>query len=673
MKFECPGCGQRLEADEGFAGAFFRCPSCEREVQAPCAPIVPVLSPEELVEEGKRIQSGDGITPDKGKAFSIFLEAANRGNAEAQYLVGECYRDGSAVEKSEQSALEWFHKAATANFVKAFLRLGLIYQSRKDDEEAIQWFSKAADAGNRGGGSMLAMIYKERGETEKEFEWLKRAALLGDQDALWEIRLHYETAREGTVEMAEAHAWLSIFEDGFTRTRDSTYLAAYMIFPNLDSYKTTADQLAELMSDEELEEAKRRYEELVKTRVEQAKRCAEAGSDEWQFMLGWCFYDGYGVDADASEAVKWWRLAAEKGCRPAQRFLAELNKSDDEELSPLPASQPVTDTPVGKHESAALNYQWQARLASIGKVAGGILLSIVCLAVILLILIFGGKFATQVDPWTQALAGLSLLLVVPLSLILLIFRRTRGYGGLGIYLASWPVGLSLWISCVAYAVAVSVTWTIVGIMMGGLGIVPIAAIMTLFRRDWWGFGTIIGMIVITWGLRATGLWIASKSEDDSLELSNRAGSKKSGPFAAVLRWIAVLPFAVLSYAAVNAVMILYVYLVNAVEVHAQSHNHFAQYSNTLLAPIAFVYAGTMVAPARRSATAIVLTVLHTIICAGVYGFVFHAMLSGYHIHGGRKTTVELLISVVVAVICCVRIIYRDKDRLISEEQADAAS
>jgi hypothetical protein len=116
-----------------------------------------------------------------------------------------------------------------------------------------------------------------------------------------------------------------------------------------------------------------------------------------------------------------------------------------------------------------------------------------------------------------------------------------------------------------------------------------------------------------------------------------------------------------------------VYLVNAVEVHAQSHNHFAQYSNTLLAPIAFVYAGTMVAPARRSATAIVLTVLHTIICAGVYGFVFHAMLSGYHIHGGRKTTVELLISVVVAVICCVRIIYRDKDRLISEEQADAAS
>lgn len=37
MKFECPGCGQRLEADEDFAGAFFRCPSCEREVQAPCA------------------------------------------------------------------------------------------------------------------------------------------------------------------------------------------------------------------------------------------------------------------------------------------------------------------------------------------------------------------------------------------------------------------------------------------------------------------------------------------------------------------------------------------------------------------------------------------------------------------------------------------------------------
>jgi hypothetical protein len=80
------------------------------------------------------------------------------------------------------------------------------------------------------------------------------------------------------------------------------------------------------------------------------------------------------------------------------------------------------------------------------------------------------------------------LIVLPISVLLLIFRPSRDYGGLGIYFASFPVGLSLWVTCFVYALGVSIFWTVAGVFLGGLGIVPIAAIMTLIRKDWSSFG-----------------------------------------------------------------------------------------------------------------------------------------------------------------------------------------
>jgi hypothetical protein len=143
-------------------------------------------------------------------------------------------------------------------------------------------------------------------------------------------------------------------------------------------------------------------------------------------------------------------------------------------------------------------------------------------------LFFGwtAKVAAWIQPWVQGLAGLALLIVVPLCLLLLLFRRTRAFGALGIYLASWPLGLALWIGCLLYAVAVSVFWTVAGILMAGLGIVPVAAIMTLVRRDWSSFGSIISAVVAVFALRWFGAWIAEKSEQWNAEAKIRADAFK---------------------------------------------------------------------------------------------------------------------------------------------------
>ena len=39
-------------------------------------------------------------------------KAAKQGDPDAQYCLGRCYKEGIGVEKNEDMAKEWWHKAA---------------------------------------------------------------------------------------------------------------------------------------------------------------------------------------------------------------------------------------------------------------------------------------------------------------------------------------------------------------------------------------------------------------------------------------------------------------------------------------------------------------------------------------------------------------------------------
>lgn len=294
-------------------------------------------------------------------------------------------------------------------------------------------------------------------------------------------------------------------------------------------------------------------------------------------------------------------------------------------------------------------------LKNVLGVAGGTLLWILWLGAVVLVLVFGSRLAVWLEPWVQALSGIALLVVVPCSLLFLIAKRTRFYGGVGIYYASLVIGLSLWITCIVYALRISVFWTLLGVMMGGLGIVPIAAIMTLIRRDWSGFGSIVLLAATVYGLRLLGLWIAGKYEEYANQQRNVA-PKKPRPAVSALRWIVALPAAIGSYGLANAIAMLFSGLAG------DSSYHVGHYASALISPIAFIYVGAMVAPSRRSATAVVLTVLYTILLAGLWGFLAFRIMNGYAAENVTEPAIQAVISVIVTVVCCVRIIQTDRDR-----------
>lgn len=169
----------------------------------------------------------DGLKKFPNQGVQWLLQEANRNNPIAQNLIGECYRDGIGVSKSNELAVEWFEKAAdnrnsagqynlgkcyldgagvTADNVKAFelflksanngfvdsmYELGLCYfngcGTQQDKPLATQWFYEAAQNGNKPAAEMLDKYFIEQNglldATQIAVNWLKKRAKQGVAEA----------------------------------------------------------------------------------------------------------------------------------------------------------------------------------------------------------------------------------------------------------------------------------------------------------------------------------------------------------------------------------------------------------------------------------------------------------------------------------------------------------
>ncbi|KAI7817195.1 hypothetical protein BC939DRAFT_466762 [Gamsiella multidivaricata] len=62
---------------------------------------------------------GKGVLQDYSKAMEWYLKAANRGHADAQFILGTMYNCGMGVPRDHSKAREWCLKAADQGHVDA--------------------------------------------------------------------------------------------------------------------------------------------------------------------------------------------------------------------------------------------------------------------------------------------------------------------------------------------------------------------------------------------------------------------------------------------------------------------------------------------------------------------------------------------------------------------------
>ena len=136
-----------------------------------------------------------------GEAYDVFVSAAEKGLANAQSRLGYMYAEGLGVTQDSEKSEHWYRMAANQGDIDAMFSLGNIYYGiRNDFNTAFHYYSDAADAGDAEAQLSLAYMYL-RGEGveqdyEKAFKWTEKSAEQGLAQAQNELGRAYEQMKQ---------------------------------------------------------------------------------------------------------------------------------------------------------------------------------------------------------------------------------------------------------------------------------------------------------------------------------------------------------------------------------------------------------------------------------------------------------------------------------------------
>ncbi len=238
---------------------------------------------------------GYGTSIDKGKAYPLYIQAAEKGNADAQVKLCEDYFKGNEHLKQDYTeCARWGEEAIKQG--KKTIRFETAYSlaeiSKK--ERAYELYLELAEEGNVAAMNNLGCLESEE---KKAFEWFLKAANKGSSVAMKNVARY--------------------FRYGIAVEKDETKAMEYYIksanLGYIDAIKELANMYRNGYSTEKnLDEAIKWYEKAIsKGNVDSILDLASLFADE----LG-----------DVDKAINYYKQAAEKGNVLALLRLGEMNE-----------------------------------------------------------------------------------------------------------------------------------------------------------------------------------------------------------------------------------------------------------------------------------------------------------------------------------------------------------
>jgi TPR repeat protein len=128
---------------------------CEKAVEQGSLPAMLLLA-------GYHADGWGGLDADKARSLALIQDAAARGYAPADCMLGTLYAEGVDVPKSDAQAIACYRKAADAGDARAqfFLGTSLLKSGATATEaEGIDWLTRAAQQDDASAHSVLAKFY----------------------------------------------------------------------------------------------------------------------------------------------------------------------------------------------------------------------------------------------------------------------------------------------------------------------------------------------------------------------------------------------------------------------------------------------------------------------------------------------------------------------------------
>ncbi len=127
-----------------------------------------------------------------GEAINrMIMKSAHEGEAQAQYLTGNTYHEGSGVTQDDREAVKWYRKAAAQGHGDAQFMLGSAYHHGsgvlQNYNEALKWYRKVVAKGDANAQNNLGAMYDKGQGVLQDYVlahmWFNIAALNGDMKA----------------------------------------------------------------------------------------------------------------------------------------------------------------------------------------------------------------------------------------------------------------------------------------------------------------------------------------------------------------------------------------------------------------------------------------------------------------------------------------------------------
>lgn len=158
------------------------------------------------------------VADKQNEALPLCKQAAERGDASAQYYLGKIYWNGEVVAEDYQEALKWFRLAAAQGDAGAQTAVGSSYLYgkgiSKDYYQAEKWFRLAAGQGHAGAQLLLGLMHTGgMGVTKDDQEalrWYRLSAAQGNAGAQNMLSLGYITGKGGPTNFVRAYVWASL-------------------------------------------------------------------------------------------------------------------------------------------------------------------------------------------------------------------------------------------------------------------------------------------------------------------------------------------------------------------------------------------------------------------------------------------------------------------------------
>ena len=246
-------------------------------------------------------------TKDYAEAVKWYRNSAEQGNANAQFMLSQCYFFGLGVDKDYAKAVEWLHKSSALHSAammaldhyadlgkRYFYGLGV----DKDYEMAADWYHKSALLGDATAQFMLGLCYfsgfgvKKR-DLKQAVEWYCKSAKQGHANAQFMLGQCY-----------------------------------FFGFGNIKEDQKQAVELYRKAAGGDIPDTQSNND--VNTGVYKNKNrnwLIQKGHYRAQFMLGNCYYYGCGVMEDRQKAGAWYLKLLLFGGDIGARFMLEKYNS----------------------------------------------------------------------------------------------------------------------------------------------------------------------------------------------------------------------------------------------------------------------------------------------------------------------------------------------------------